>query len=190
MIKRVTMDWPLTLDEWDVREGAYAVCDKLSESAAWVDRTPEPMSAIVFAQEHGCTEILPAAFYRLACIDIDGEWGVDGASRALRRARWSLCDKDNLVRWAKGRKALEARHRAVAQALTDGAMLGRQECVPWWIFNPPDLMDPDDERFVPDATKNPCMHFFWTLRDVVWGTRLQTYNLLGELSKLDLDGGG
>ncbi len=87
MIRRVTMDWPLTIDDWDICEGEREglvrvwrdqrdrnVSSQFVTQRTIAVRTLEPVSAIVFAQEHGCTGILPAAFYRLASIDISAEW--------------------------------------------------------------------------------------------------------------------
>ncbi|EIW56239.1 uncharacterized protein TRAVEDRAFT_50720 [Trametes versicolor FP-101664 SS1] len=197
IIKRVTMNWPISLDDWDLREGVNAVFNRLIRQRgrhiaanAWADRALEPMGAIVFAQEHGCTEILPAAFYMLASIDIDNDWDSTGTgaqeyTEPPRGARWSLCNRDNLVRWVKGRKALETYHTSIEIALTDGEML-REDCIPWWTRNFP---DPWDEPSV-DRDMYPCLHLLWTLRDVVWGKKLANYDLLGQLSKLnthDLD---
>lgn len=186
MIKRVTMDWPVTLQDWDVRDGVDAMHNQhYWQSAggdAWVDRMPEPVSAIVFAQEHGCTEILPAAFYRLATIDIDADWGEPYYHDPGRRARWALCDKDNLVHWIRGRNALESYHHFVQLALSGGKMLAR-DCILWWIIDPPDPRD-SDEPFERDMENYPCLDFLWTLRDMVWGTR-PSYNPLRKLTKLD-----
>lgn len=38
------------------------------------NRSPEPVSAIVFAQEHWCTESLSATFYSLASIEVGIVW--------------------------------------------------------------------------------------------------------------------
>lgn len=194
MIRRVTMDWPVTLDDWDIREGEREglvrvwrdqyrnASSHLVTQRVIAERTPEPISAIVFAQEHGCTEILPAAFYRLASIDISAEWGLGSYRTAVvSSARWSLCDKENLVRYIKGRQALEGYHHAVARQMAAGDMLS-DNCVPWWIVSPPSPGS-DDGVFEEYMKDSPCFHFIWNLKELAWGTQ-PSYDPLEALSKL------
>lgn len=190
MIKRVTMDWPSTLEDWDAREDGNAVHSRYywqsgDQSATWSNHTSEPVSAIVFAQENGCTEILPVAFYRLASIDIDDEWGTANTYQPdpRRRARWSLCDKDNLVRWIRGRKTIEARHRLITTDLSRGVML-RTQCLPWWVVDPLNDIYDEPAPVDPDMADYPCLDYLWTLRDTVWKI-LPAYDPLQALSQLD-----
>lgn len=191
MIKRVTMDWPVTLDQWDVREGERqslmrVAYDHHSNQSAGrrnlAEHTPEPVSAIVFAQEHGCAEILPAAFYRLASLDIGNGWENKNRVHAdPDRARWALCDKENLVRYIQGRSALEEYHHTVAQQLTDGDMINTS-CFPEYMSDTGPIRPGD--RFEGNIEEYPCFHFIWTLRDVVWGWRV-SLDPLTALSKLE-----
>lgn len=178
MIRRVTMDWPTTLDAWDIAENERRGRRRMAESqyrssadyVALADRTPEPVVAIVFAQENGCPEILPAAFYRLASIEITDDWsGTQPAPGSVRyprpRARWALCEKDNLVRWIKGRQALEDYTRDVAYELKDGGMLETApSCRPWWIDNP-ELVA---QAVEPDRGESPCLDYLRTLCALLW----------------------
>ena len=50
--------------------------DPIADGPPLSDVIPEPVSAIVFAQEFGCPEILPAAFYRLLQIDFNDDWSL------------------------------------------------------------------------------------------------------------------
>ena len=62
---------------------------------------PEPASAIRFAVEFGCEEILPAAFYQLARTSIGDDW--DAPYRLLHcPARWSLLTGDDFHRYVLG----------------------------------------------------------------------------------------
>lgn len=178
IIRRVTMDWPTTLDEWDIleneRRGRRRMADSQyrsgAECIALADRTPEPVAAIVFAQENGCTEILPAAFYRLASIEITDDWsGTQPAPGSLRhprpRARWALCEKDNLMRRIKGRQALEDYIHDVTYELKDGSMLETApSCRPWWIDNP-ELVA---QAVEPDRVESPCLDYLRMLCALVW----------------------
>ncbi len=183
MIQRVVQDWPTTLVDWDISEGARQSIERMvydahrptSCSAELADRTPEPVSAIVCAQEHGCAEILPAAFYSLASIDVGSQWHEDPVFRVHRLrfpcARWALCDKDNLVRYIMGRQSLDAFYHRVARDLDRGVMLCA-DCRP-----PAAALDLDVQDW-------PCLRALRTVRNCVWGTR-PTYDPLATLRELD-----
>ncbi|EIW56248.1 uncharacterized protein TRAVEDRAFT_50728 [Trametes versicolor FP-101664 SS1] len=183
MIQRVTQDWPTTLDDCDINEGTRRAIERTmydayratSSSVALADRTPEPVSTIVFAQEHGCAEILPAAFYSLASIDVRSVWCED-PERWVHMlmfpcARWELCDKDNLVRYITGRQSLEALYHRVSRDLSMGVML-HAPCRP-----PFGVVDVDTDDW-------PCLRALRTIRYRVWGTR-PTYDPLSKLLELD-----
>ncbi|KAI1787046.1 hypothetical protein LXA43DRAFT_896846 [Ganoderma leucocontextum] len=127
LVKQVAADWPTTVHEWDVLQGEIAAVWKLALTAAnppfgglpddgaFSDLIPEPVSAIRFAQEFGCPEILPAAFYQLAHISLKNDWRLrdhpgDPADRAAKRdplARWSMLGHDNLLRCLRGFQELD-----------------------------------------------------------------------------------
>ncbi|EIW56221.1 uncharacterized protein TRAVEDRAFT_50703 [Trametes versicolor FP-101664 SS1] len=179
MIKRVTMDWPVTLDEWDIRASEFqglrhVVCSKYFHrrrtttkcADTLADRVPEPISTILFAQEHGCTDILPAAFYRLASIDTKRMTGP--RTEAARR------------------QALEEYHRQVAFKLSRGAMISKN-CIPLWLattFGPADDEEHDHPPEEETRKEYPCLDFLWTLSDAEWGTT-PTYEPLSTLLHLD-----
>lgn len=75
---------------------------------------PEPVSSIMFAMNHDIHSILPAAFYRLALAGSDYEWekthpqdfvGYDDSVN-ISSARWSLLDRDTLLRFLRGKDEL------------------------------------------------------------------------------------
>ncbi|OJT03254.1 hypothetical protein TRAPUB_6159 [Trametes pubescens] len=191
MIKRVTMDWPVTLDQWDIREGERQSLIRVAYGEQYgnhrdgrrnlAEHTPEPVAAIVFAQEHGCSEIPPAAFYRLASLNIRNDWEDKHVFADPDRARWSLCDKENLVRYIQGREALEEYHHTVAQQLTDGDMMNTS-CIPEYMHDTGAIRPGDP--FEGKIKKYRCMHFIWTLRDIVWGWRV-SLDPLTALAKLE-----
>lgn len=118
LIQHVTEGWPTTLHEWDVREGeASAITTSLARTNRLsrrrsigpylADVVPEPASAIMFAQEFGCHEILPAAYYQLARISVKADLDNRNANHSQRLARWSALDNSSLLRHLHGREALE-----------------------------------------------------------------------------------
>lgn len=73
IVSKVKEDWPPTLEDWDTHEAEIearrsvkTTSDKrASSSKPFAQSVPEPASAICFALEFGCPEILPAALYQL-----------------------------------------------------------------------------------------------------------------------------
>lgn len=182
MVKRVAMDWPTTLEEWDARQTKIQnLKDKIdqpphkrSRKVILALRTPEPVSAIRFAQAHGCPEILPAAFYRLATIDVANDWDLVpqiSQSNGELYARWSLCDKENLLRYMPDRRALEEYHASLYQRLSYTEPLAPK------AFSPPDpSRNTTDSRRIEWHRRlfeighftgfQPCVDFMHTLSDM------------------------
>ncbi len=113
LIKKVVADWPRTLEEWNRQEAEIRA---MRADRAWsMTRdnfsrvVPEPAAAITFALEFGCTEILPAAFYTLSCIDISHDWdrAQPRGGTYFRLARWSMLESRELLRFLRGCDALE-----------------------------------------------------------------------------------
>ncbi|KAM5546281.1 hypothetical protein V8D89_000407 [Ganoderma adspersum] len=137
LVSQVVRDWPTTLREWDIHQAEI----KATAEACLNFRVGDdpPVSSITFAQEFGCPEILPAAFYRLLQIDFNDDWSLRApdseseaggptahsahryGSRAL--ARWGLLDRDNLARYVHGLHAAET-------YVPDTRKFVYQECVP------------------------------------------------------------
>ena len=134
--------------EWDIHQAEIQTTseaclnfrvgdDPIADRPPLSDVIPEPVSAIVFAQEFGCPELLPAAFYRLLQIDFNDGWSLRASdsgqpetgprptarysSRAL--ARWGLLDRDNLARYVHGLHAADA-------YIPDARKFVYQDCVP------------------------------------------------------------
>ncbi|KAM5546268.1 hypothetical protein V8D89_000394 [Ganoderma adspersum] len=111
LVQQVCDDWPATLYDYDLRQAEIeslrelSLCNPDFEYSAGAlrggrisDIMPEPASAVMFAQEFGCPQILPAAFYRLSLIP---------RYSARPAARWSILDKDSLLRCMYGSQALK-----------------------------------------------------------------------------------
>lgn len=72
LVRHVCEDWPTTLDEYDIQQAELDMFLQVARANPFpkytpdrgrmADTIPEPASAILFAQEFGCREILPAAF--------------------------------------------------------------------------------------------------------------------------------
>ncbi|KAI0777476.1 hypothetical protein BD413DRAFT_180066 [Trametes elegans] len=174
LVKRVVEDWPKTLDEWDVANGelkaivnlAYRPNRPRSQTVNLPGRVPEPASAIMFAQEFGCHEILPAAYYRLATIEIDNEWERKRATDSTTLyARWTLLDSESLLRYISGRRQLDSFHNRLKRQLRRGLGLCGG-CMPFFFICPP---EPGEEApNVNIKEEYPCLHFITTLLDLAW----------------------
>ncbi|KAI0692925.1 hypothetical protein C8T65DRAFT_562141, partial [Cerioporus squamosus] len=114
LVKKVVADWPCTLQEWDRQEAEINAMTNPSATSGKDRRkfsrsVPEPVAAIAFAIEFGCTEILPAAFYTLSRISIVMDWDrtkPPGYSSS-RLARWSMLDSPHFIRYLRGCHALD-----------------------------------------------------------------------------------
>ncbi len=125
LVAHVVEEWPTTLRNWDIQQAELQAIEQTIFSVTTVDgdavgldellsdRLPEPVSAIAFAQEFGCPQILPAAFYRLLQISFKADWSLRAAGPAPSDptaspyahsplARWHLLDKDTLTRYVRG----------------------------------------------------------------------------------------
>ncbi|KAI0666509.1 hypothetical protein C8Q78DRAFT_984370 [Trametes maxima] len=167
LIKLVVDQWPRTLQEWDVSESqAQAMADsirrgQLPKVRILAECVPEPAAAISFAQEFGCTEILPAAFYQLSRINVKEDFDLVAEdaptvySRTDRLARWSLLDKGDLLRYLHGGIALEDYSRDAVMAQLEHGNFMSPPCRPWWASGNP--------SWVPEREKHryeyPCFAF-------------------------------
>ncbi len=77
---------------------------RLPASQPLAHAVPEPASAIHFALEFGCAEILPAAFYQLARSDVAMDWDNPTSYTASwdTPVRWSLLAVPDLLRCLLG----------------------------------------------------------------------------------------
>ncbi|KAI1787048.1 hypothetical protein LXA43DRAFT_740426 [Ganoderma leucocontextum] len=156
LVQQVCEDWPATLNDFDIKQGEI---DSLREVALAnvpfkytttpiggriSDVSPEPASAILFAQEFGCPQILPAAFYRLSLIPVASDWSSFSPHHPV--ARWSLLEKDNLLRCMHGSQALSRYRPPVSDFMGD-------RCAEAWL---------QDDR------ETSCYRFIARLFEVVW----------------------
>ena len=115
LINVVVSDWPTTLEEWDFfQTEIQAVKDKLEATNCGKavgegyqplsEHLPELASAIMFAQEFGCSQILRAAYYHHLSILPRHTWDASWRTRSAEPlcARWSLLDSNVLLRCMKG----------------------------------------------------------------------------------------
>ncbi len=160
-MQQVCEDWPATLSEYDVQQAEIDALRNLkSPSYAFTpdgnkrrlaDVVPEPASAILFAQEFGCRQILPAAFYRLSLIPAGSDWG-ENTDRWSLSARWSLLDAENLLRYIHGCQFLH-------EYRPDPRYFMYSECVDIWIMEGDEAID------------HPCYKFIARVIEVVWDQR-------------------
>ncbi|KAM5546236.1 hypothetical protein V8D89_000362 [Ganoderma adspersum] len=176
LIKVVVSDWPTTLQEWDVfqveveaakqRVGILNSGKFVSDWDHVCNHVPEPASAIAFAQEFGCREILSAAFYQLMLTSPSCRWEDHYWRRIGLVARWSLLDKDALRRYMIGVDAF-LRYRPAPHKLLS------QECRP---------MTAEGELDFASMERSPCYTFSKLLLDRVWarndGMRIDPLDLL------------
>ncbi|OJT06747.1 hypothetical protein TRAPUB_2400 [Trametes pubescens] len=170
MVRRVAMDWPTTVDQWDVRQAEIRALEELITRADYpryivvAQRTPEPVAAINFAHAHGCPEILPAAFYRLATINVGKEWSLLDQfphPSVTLFARWPLCANEDLLRCMRGEQALADYHAAVYERIRSAEPLAERCRAPYgvgggyWNGRPSAL--------------SQCAHFLQTLCEARWG---------------------
>ena len=167
-MQKVREDWPLTLSDWDRREAEieamryaeYASGPRSSSTKPLAQAVPEPASAIRFAFEFGCPEILPAAFYQLARTDPTHDWAdpLSSSSDWRMPARWSHFDAPDLLRHLRGGKSLLWYVASVPSDETFTAILCRS-CLPWWE----DASIPDDLRLEVEVERNPDDYPCYTL---------------------------
>lgn len=162
LVRKVKEDWPLTLEDWDRREAEIEAMRDASMSTSGAQSSsrkplaqavPEPASAIRFALEFGCLEILPAAFYQLARTDVAKDWD-DPASYTARMdtpARWSLLEAPDLLRCFRGAKHIATRAKSFISSDTFTDILGPHSCLPWWE----DIGYPEDIRGEVDMERKP-----------------------------------
>ncbi len=106
LVQQVCDDWPTTLNDYDISQAEIDTLEGLSgrsvqdtlypcgEGPYPRSILPEPISAIQFAQEFGCPQILRAAFYRLS-LTLMVDLGLFGfghaASTRSGRPSWPGC---------------------------------------------------------------------------------------------------
>lgn len=161
LVRSVVADWPKDIVEWDVLEAELEAIKMAIMSGTWeqgeryIDGLPEPASAIMFAEEFGCREILPAAFCILASIPVHNNW--DGQGTELF-ARWKCLDSGSLLRYIRGCEHLALSHARISYCFQQGAMLTKS-CVPRRILEP----NASDDK------PSPCYRLIKRLQDRLWG---------------------
>ncbi|KAI1787051.1 hypothetical protein LXA43DRAFT_1031005 [Ganoderma leucocontextum] len=137
LVQQVCEDWPTALTDYDVNEAEIDALKDLPSKAAdglypisyLTDAIPEPISAIQFAQEFGCPQILRAAFYRLSLTPVTDYYLLRWPPEPL--ARLSALDKENLLRYIHGCQMLSKYDPSVTAFMCD-------ECgEPWNVEDPP-----------------------------------------------------
>lgn len=165
LVQQVVSDWPLTLQEWDLQQAEFADIEKRrklpgSGNFAFADLVPEPVTAILFAYEFGCPEILPAAYYRLANIDVLHDFDARNGESCgnVPMAKWTLADGNILRHLLQGQSSINLwADGYIENAAIDLTALG---CG--------DSLD--------DLNDSPCCLTFRRLIAVVWGTPETRYD--------------
>ena len=124
--RQLEMDWPTTLEAWIRRQAEVAEMSTIRDGAiVSVGEAqpifPEPAAAIRLGLGHGIHSILPAAFYELSQVAVEDDWDrikheqwkfrdlgpkYEGIPENGKMARWSLLDKDTLMRMLLSKSAL------------------------------------------------------------------------------------
>lgn len=175
LVQHVAEDWPRSLFDWDRQEAEIASMKgsiantsrhhRLPGYEAFPDCVPEPVAAILFAQEFGCPGILPAAFYQLARTSVKQDWDTAKHMGLERLARWSLLDKEDLLRYLRGCQALDDYCDVMVYNERVGAVLSHG-CRPWWSW---DGVDPEEAE--EDDRSYPCFEYVQRLFQTVWKRR-------------------
>lgn len=106
----VADEWPLTLEAWDIwQENLIETWPRHGTSSLTFNEwAPEPASAVMFAHEFGCAQILPAAVYLLSTVSDLRPWDTPGMEQVRKhRARWHLVDAQVWRTLYRGRVALD-----------------------------------------------------------------------------------
>lgn len=83
------------------------------------DRFPEPAIAVRIAQDFGCPQVLPAAYYLIACTESNLDWtrarqdavgGFTDLRMGKQTVRWDMLDRADLMRVISGRELVGHRH--------------------------------------------------------------------------------
>ena len=112
LVQQVREARPTTLIDYDIKQAeidsvsALPLNPHLKYGGRLADVTPEPASAIKFAQGFDCPQILPAAFHALSLIPITDDWDAKPREYHKPLAKWGVLDKENLVRYIHGFQSL------------------------------------------------------------------------------------
>ncbi|RDX52303.1 hypothetical protein OH76DRAFT_204983 [Lentinus brumalis] len=169
LVQEVASDWPTTLEEWGVRNAELQAIRNVifMQKTTKVSRfIPEPVSAILFAQEFGCPQILPSAFYQLAQINFKDTWDTldrevslfDWDAQRINNtpvARWSLLEKDNLVRCLHGFQSIDDFRPEEHFLLSEHCFPTRER--------------PDEDDYDVLRKQSKCYAYLCELVKVVWG---------------------
>ena len=168
LIQQVTSDWPKNLSEWDkFRTEIDMLSAERTELDPLRDHIPEPVSAINFAREFGCAEILPAAFYLLSTISpCHNDWSREPVQPRRPLAKWSMLQKNDWHLWA---------------TWTLSGALKR--------ISPPDLLQPPcipmyymHGKALPEST--PCYNFINRLLEQTQTSTTDPHDVLRQLASI------
>ncbi|TFK89419.1 hypothetical protein K466DRAFT_597824 [Polyporus arcularius HHB13444] len=161
LVQQVASDWPTTLQEWDIREAELQAIRKVAaeDKKKYWELVPEPVAAILFAKEFGCSQILPAAFYQLAQTNFNRDWNDETIQNDSWQwdtllARWTMLEKDDLVRFLHGCQSVDD-YYVVADSLVS------EHCYPPWEHY--------EEGLENLCKTSKCYAFLAELVAVVWG---------------------
>lgn len=115
LIRRIESEWPMSLEDWDMREARYASFTSsrtLFEPGHHLS-TPEPASAIAFARRFDIPSILPAAFYDLFGLALENNWESrdEGGDEMIGRpVKWDHLSAKDFFVLMRGRERLRNRY--------------------------------------------------------------------------------
>ena len=135
LVQQVCDDWPTTLHEYDASQAGIDAWE--SQPGKCVEHypyhliresIPELISAIQFAQEFGCPQILRAAFYRLSLTRATAYWGFSREWPPEPLERLAALDKETLLRYIHGCQMLSSYDPPITGLMCE-------ECVEPWIVS-------------------------------------------------------
>ena len=158
LVEQVVSDWPKTLKEWDLRQEEIQVFLRDRKHPPVHEHFPEPVTAIKFAQEFGCEEILPAAFYQLATTSTSADWDLPQYSKNEMRAKWSILEKEDWRRYARGCEELRAPGNR-----PEAFGMGYHDCIETCVSEA-SFLDED----MPEVFSGRCLNYFDRLLQRAW----------------------
>ncbi|PIL28650.1 hypothetical protein GSI_08692 [Ganoderma sinense ZZ0214-1] len=165
LVQQVCDDWPTTLNDYDVHQAEIDALESLPERSAEFFSyrlvragTPDPISAILFAREFGCPQILRAAFYRLSLTRATEYWSFatsTGEWPPAPLARLAALDKGDLLRYIHGCQKLRDYEAPITALMCE-------ECVmPWLVC---------EEEDPPLDGAHPCYQYLARLFELTRDT--------------------
>lgn len=140
-LPHIRADWPKSLSAWDMREDQIdKICDDMLEedleymgdpesfTQTTVTWTPEPVSAILFAEEFDFKDVYPLALYDLSRLDMKNLYNKPHCTG--RPARWKALSGLDYRVLLLGREKLLSNSEDLAEARSQTVPINVSTCKP------------------------------------------------------------